>query len=476
MRTLSRLAALAALTAAPLAAQSADTPPNALPPVAAGPAVARYQSDVDRIVDAATRDSAAWRRMAELTDTFGPRLAGSQALERALDWVLAEMKKDGLQNVRGEPVMVPRWVRGAESAVLVTPTRRKTLNILGLGGTVGTPPNGITAPVIVVSSFEELDRRAAEVKGKIVLFDVPFTSYGETVAYRGTGPSRAARHGAVAMLLRSVASYSMNTPHTGGLRYDTTAARIPAAAVTVEDAMLIHRVADRGQRVTVTLKLGARQHPDVPSKNVIGELVGREKPDEVVIVSGHMDSWDVGQGAMDDAGGVVVSWEAVKLLKRLGLTPRRTIRVVGYTNEENGLRGGQGYARAHAGEAAKHVFAMESDNGAFRPLGMGVTASDSAVAILRQVGALLGKVGATALTLGGGGADIGPLQQLGVPVAEPEVEGSRYFWFHHTDADTPDKLDPADMARLVAVIAAYAYVVADLPEALPRGPARTSAR
>ena len=240
--------------------------------------------------------------------------------------------------------------------------------------------------------------------------------------------------------------------------------------------MLMRRVADRGQKMTVTLKLGARLLPDAPSKNVIGELVGREKPDEVVILSGHMDSWDVGQGAMDDAGGVVVSWEAVKLLKRLGLTPRRTIRVVGWTNEENGLRGGTGYAQRHAADAAKHVFAMESDNGAFRPLGMGVTASDSAVAILRQVGALLGRVGATALTLGGGGADTGPLQQLGVPVGEPEVDGSKYFWFHHTQADTPDKLDPADMAKLVAVLAVYAYVVADLPEALPRGAARTSVR
>jgi carboxypeptidase Q len=268
--------------------------------------------------------------------------------------------------------------------VMVTPTRRKSLTILGLGGTVGTPAAGVTAPVVVVTSFDELQRRAAEVKGKIVLFDVPFTSYGETVAYRGAGPSRAAKLGAVGMLLRSVASYSMNTPHTGGLRYDTTVAKIPAAAVTVEDAELMHRAIDRGQSVTVTLKLSGRFLPDAPSKNAIGELVGREKPDEIVIVSGHMDSWDVGQGAMDDAGGVVVSWEAVKLLKRLGLTPRRTIRVIGWTNEENGGRGGQGYAKAHAAEAAKHVFAMESDNGAFRPLGMGVTAPDSAVCRRRR--------------------------------------------------------------------------------------------
>jgi carboxypeptidase Q len=482
-------AALTALVSLPLAAQTPNAPargtpshvgtaevPNALPAVTPGPSVAAYQATVDRIIAEAQKDSAAWKRMAELTDTFGPRLSGTPALEAALDWVLATMKKDGLQNVRGEPVMVPHWDRGAESAVMVTPTRRKSLTILGLGGTVGTPAAGVTAPVVVMSSFDELERRAAEVKGKIVLFDVPFTSYGETVAYRGAGPSRVAKLGAVGMLLRSVASYSMNTPHTGGLRYDTTVAKIPAAAVAVEDAELMHRAIDRGQPVAVTLKLGGRFLPDAPSKNAIGELVGREKPDEIVIVSGHMDSWDVGQGAMDDAGGVVVSWEAVTLLKRLGLTPRRTIRVIGWTNEENGGRGGQGYAKAHAAEAAKHVFAMESDNGAFRPLGMGVTAPDSAVAVLRQVGALLGGLQATAVTLGGGGADTGPLQRLGVPVGEPEVDGSKYFWFHHTNADMPDKLDPAEMAKLVGLVAAYAYVIADLPEALPHGAPRATAQ
>jgi carboxypeptidase Q len=323
-----------------------------------------------------------------------------------------------------------------------------------------------------VTSFDDLKAKAASVKGKIVLFDVPFTSYGETVVYRATGASRAAKLGAVAMLLRSVASYSINSPHTGGLRYDTTVAKIPAAAVAVEDAMIMHRMLDRGQPVTVTLKMGARMLPDAPSKNVIGELVGREHPEQVVIVSGHMDSWDVGQGAMDDAGGVTAAWEAVRILKRLGLTPRRTIRVVGWTNEENGGRGGQGYRRAHDADVANHVFAMESDNGAFRPLGMGITASDSAVVVLRQVGALLGKLGATAVTLGGGGADTGPLSQAGGAVGEPEVDGARYFWFHHSNGDTPDKLDPADMQKVAAVLAVYAYVVADLPDRLPNATPR----
>ena len=416
-------------------------------------------------MDAATRDSAAWMRIAELTDTFGHRLSGSEALEHAIDWTLARMREDGLENVRGEPVMVPHWVRGAESAELITP-RRKPMAILGLGGSVGTPAGGITAPVLVVTSFDDLTRRAAEARGKIVLFDVPFTSYGETVRYRSAGASAAAKAGAVAMLLRSVASFSMNTPHTGSLRYDTTATRIPAAAVTVEDAMMLHRMQERGQPVSVQLVMGARQLPDAPSRNVVAELRGRELPDEVVVMGGHIDSWDVGQGAMDDAGGLVAAWEAVRLMKALGLRPRRTVRVVGWTNEENGTRGGQGYRAAHANEIDKHQFAMESDNGVFRPFGIAVVANDSATAMLRRIAPLLARIGADSVVKGGGEADIGPLLAAGVPGAGLEVDGTRYFWFHHTNADTPDKLDPRDVARCVATMAVYAYVLAEMPERL----------
>jgi carboxypeptidase Q len=343
--------------------------------------------------------------------------------------------------------------------------------LLGLGGTVGTPATGITAPVLVVTSFDDLQKRAAEARGRIVLFDVPFTNYGQTVQYRGTGATAAARAGAVAMLLRSVTPFSMNTPHTGGLRYDTTVARIPAAAITVEDAMLLHRLQDRGQPISVRLVMGARTLPDAPSRNVVAELRGRDLPDEVVVMGGHIDSWDVGQGAMDDAGGVVAAWEAVRLMKALGLRPRRTIRVVGWTNEENGTRGGRGYRDAHAAEVDKHVFAMESDNGVFRPFGIAAVGTDSALAMLRRIAPLLARIGADSVTKGGGEADIGPLLAAGVPGAGLEVDGTRYFWYHHTSADTPDKLDPRDVARCVAVMAVYAYVLAEMPERLPRSAA-----
>jgi carboxypeptidase Q len=318
--------------------------------------------------------------------------------------------------------------------------------------------------VLVVGSLEELARRAAEAKGRIVLLDVPFTEYTATRHVRTDGPSAAARAGAVACLIRSVATFSMRNPHTGATLYDSTAARIPAAALSVEDAMMLHRLQDRGEPMVVTLRMGAHTLPDAPSRNVVAEIVGREKPDEVVVLGGHIDSWDVGQGAMDDGGGSVAAWEAVRLLKRLGLRPRRTVRVVLWTNEENGGRGAEAYAKAHAGELSRHVMAMESDNGVFNPRGYVLGGSDSAAAVIRQVAALMQPIGATGLERvdGSPAADTEPLAAAGVPAMELDVDGSRYFWYHHSDADMLDKLDPAELARCVAAMAVMADVVADL--------------
>jgi carboxypeptidase Q len=443
----------------------------ALAPVSAGAqSVEPYRAAADRLIDAAMRDSAAWNRIAELTDTFGHRVSGSVALERAIDWTLERMRADGLENVRGERAMVRHWERGTESAELITP-RRKPLAMLGLGGSVGTPSGGITAPVVVVTSFDDLTKRGAAVKGKIVLFDVPFTEYEATRLYRTGGASAAAKQGAVAMLLRSVASFSINSPHTGNMRYDSTVAvKIPAAAIAVEDAMLLHRMQDRGQQVSVRLVMSARELPPAPSRNVVAELRGREKPDEVVVFGGHIDSWDVGQGALDDAGGVVIAWEALRLMKTLGLRPRRTIRVVGWTDEEQRTSGGDAYRAAHAAEVDKHVFALESDNGVFRPYGIQVVGTDSAIAMVRRIAPLLRRIGADSVSRGDGEADIGPLLAAGVPGAGLHVDVTRYFWYHHTDADTPDKLDPRDVARCVATMAVYAYVLAEMPERLPRTP------
>jgi len=340
--------------------------------------------------------------------------------------------------------------------------------MLALGGSIGTPPEGIRAEVMVVSTFDELSERADEARGRIVLFDAPFTNYGRTVQYRMQGAIAAARAGAVASIIRSVTPYSQQTPHTGTMAYADDVRRIPHAAITVEDAEFIHRAIDRGERVELHLRMEAKTLPDTWSRNVVAELVGSEFPNEIVVLGGHIDSWDVGQGAMDDAGGVVVAWEAVRLMKELGLRPRRTVRVVGWTNEENGLRGGNGYRDQHMDEVDDHVLAMESDGGVFKPAGFGFTGSDAARAMVEDIATLLDRIEAGAMGPGGGGADIGPIMQLGVPGMGLRVDGTRYFWYHHTASDTIDKLDPHEVALSVATMAVMAYVVADMPERLPR--------
>ena len=440
-----------------------------VPAMASSQSIAeRNRTAADRIMGAAVADSSAWDRIAELTERYGSRFSGSESLEQAIDWIIARMQADALDNVRGEHVMVPRWVRGRESAELMTP-RRQVLPMLGLGGSIGTPAKGISAEVLVVASYDDLKARAGSAKGKIVLFNAPFTNYGATVAYRQLGAVEAAKAGAVASLIRSVTPYSMRTPHTGSMRYDSTVRKIPHAAITPEDADMIARMTARGEKVVVKLTMAARMLPDAPSRNVMGELRGTQRPEEVVVMGGHIDSWDVGRGAMDDAGGVVVAWEAIRLLKKLGLRPRRTIRVVGWTNEENGMRGGNAYRDTHKDEVRQHVLAIESDGGVFRPLGFGFTGSDAAFDVVQQIGRLLDPINAGAIRRGGGGADIGPIMELGVPGMGLNVEDSKYFWYHHTDADTVDKLDPRDVALCVATMAVMAYVVADMPDRLAFG-------
>ncbi len=415
-----------------------------------------------RVMEAALESPVTWERLAELVDRFGPRFSGSENLEAALDWILEGMEADGLENVRAETVMVPRWIRGPESAELLAP-RHDRLTLLGLGPSVPTPPGGIRAEVLVVESFAELEARAGEAGGKIVLFDVPFTTYGETVQYRTRGAVEAARAGAVASLVRSVTPFSMDTPHTGMMVYEEGVPRIPHAALTLEDAAMLHRMQERGERMEVLLKMESVNEGMVPSRNIMAEITGREYPDQVVVLGGHTDSWDVGQGAMDDAGGVVAAWEAVRLMKELGLRPRRTVRVVGWTAEELGIFGGEAYAGAPGRAAEEHVLGIESDSGLFSPLGFGFTGPDGVFAVVQEIGRILEPIGAGAVTRGGGGADIGPMMRQGMPGMGLRVEPERYFWYHHTHADTLDKLDPDDVARCVAAMAVMAYVMADLP-------------
>ena len=402
-----------------------------------------------------------------MLDTFGPRFTGSSNLEKALEWILDEMNADGLDNVHGEDVKVPKWIRGKESAQMTLPWK-KDLAILGLGGSVGTGSKGISGEVFVVNSFDDLRARASQANGKIVLYNVPFVTYGKTVQYRYRGASEAAKVGAIASLVRSVGPYSMNTPHTGTSAYEDGVKKIPHAAITLEDAAMMGRMQARGLKIKVKLYMEGRFVKDVMSQNVMGEIRGSVFPDEVIVLGGHIDSWDAGQGAHDDGGGCVAAWQAIKLIKDLGLKPKRTIRAVMWTNEENGLRGGEAYRDAHLSELDNHILAMESDAGVFKPSGFGFTGSDNAFNVLQDIGTLLERIESGIITKGGGGADIGPIMREGVPGMGLKVDGTRYFWYHHTDADTFDKVDRDEFNRCVATMAVMAYVVADMSERLPR--------
>jgi carboxypeptidase Q len=419
------------------------------------------------LIDAATNSDFAYQRLARLCDTFGPRFSGSTNLEAALDWILAQMKNDGLENVHGEEVMVPHWVRGAESAELLEPRARR-LPMLGLGGSIATPPEGITAEVLVVKSFADLTERAGEAPGKIVLFNVPFTTYGETVAIRTRGAVAAAKVGAVASLIRTVAPFSIQSPHTGSMSYSNGVRKIPHAAITVEDAEMMQRMQDRGEKVVVRLMMSAAQLPDAPSSNVVAEIIGRENPEEVVLVSGHIDSWDVGQGAMDDGGGAMSAWEAVRLMRGLGLRPRRTVRVVLWTNEENGSAGAHGYERLHHDELTRHVVAMESDRGTFKPEGFSFVGSDAAREMIRAMAQPLACLGAAKILDSGSDTDVGVLGRDDVPTLALVDDETKYFWYHHSDGDTMDKLNPRELSACAAAMAVMAWQVADAPEALPR--------
>jgi carboxypeptidase Q len=341
--------------------------------------------------------------------------------------------------------------------------------VLGLGGTTNTPPEGLTAPVLVVTNFAELEERRFEAAGRIVVFHPPFTSYNAIVRYRQHGAIEAGRVGAVASLVRSATPFSLQTPHTGAMSYDPEVRRIPHAAITVEEAERLLRWQRRGRAPVLRLRLGARTEPDTVSRNVIAELPGLEDPQEIIVVGGHFDSWDVGQGALDDAGGCIAAWEALRLLKELGYRPRRTLRLVLWTNEENGLRGARAYPEHHREELNRHVVAIESDWGIGPLRGFAFTGSERANTQLRTVLPLLTPLGCDQLRAGAGGSDLGPLLQRGVPVMDLWTDQQRnYFWFHHTAADTVDKVDPVELNRCVASLAVMLYALSEMPEPLAR--------
>jgi len=431
-----------------------------------------------RLQQAALNSDYAYRQVAHLANNIGSRLSGSEQAAEAVAYVASELRAIGCE-VQLEKVMVPHWVRGEETAALVqfpaqAPNTTQKIVLCALGESVATPADGIIAEVIAVRNFDELKSLPREkVAGKILLFNYPFDKqmaaqgrgnegYGEAVVYRSDGPSAAARQGAVACLIRSVGGADYRLPHTGQTDYANDTPKIPAGAVTAEDADLIADLVRQGP-VKMKLVLTPQQLPDVESYNVIGDIKGSEHPEQVIVVSGHLDSWDLGTGAIDDGAGVAVSMEAANLMQKLHLKPKRTIRVIAWMNEENGLAGSKQYEKDHEKEWMNHFAAMETDGGAGHPLGINIKGNAEVKKMLAPVAAILEQSGAGMLNLVEHcGADIGPMEKAGVPAFSPIQDSRFYFNYHHTAADTLDKIVPKELAENSAVVAVLAYALANM--------------
>ena len=460
---------------------STSTPTPTATPVVFSP---QTLADLKRLQQAALSSDYAYKQVARLANNIGPRLSGSAQAAKSVEYVASELKAIGCE-VQLERVMVPHWVRREETATLVQfpgQAEKTTQKIVlcALGASIATPADGITAEVIAIRNFDELKSFPRnKVTGKIVLFNYPFDkqmaaegrggeAYGEAVVYRGDGPSAAARQGAVACLIRSVGGADYRLPHTGQTRYADDAPKIPAGAVTAEDADLIADLVRQGP-VKMKLILTPQQLPDVESANVIGDIKGSEHPEQVIIVSGHLDSWDLGTGAIDDAAGVAVSMEAENLIQKLHLKPKRTIRVIAWMNEENGSAGSKQYGKDHEKEMSNHFAAMETDGGAGHPLGINIKGKPEVKKMLAPVAAILQESGAGMLNLVEHcGADIEPLEKAGVPAFSPIQDSRFYFNYHHTAADTLDKIMPKELAENSAVVAVTAYALANVEQSLPR--------
>lgn len=441
-------------------------------------------SELKTLQKAAIASDYAYKQTAHLSDNIGPRLSGSPQAQHAVEYVAGELRKLGL-DVRLQKVMVPHWVRGAESGRIVQwpgmaqGTTQKIV-LTALGGSISTGAEGITADVVVVSNFDELNALGPEkVQGKIVLFNYKYdremmdsgfglAAYGDAVAYRFGGATAAARLGAVGALVRSSGGSQNRLAHTGSMGYADGVTKIPGAAVTFEDAELIANLASQG-RVRINMLVTPQTLPDAVSYNVIGDLKGSEKPDEVVIVSGHLDSWDLATGAIDDAAGVAVSMQTAYLLKQLRLQPKRTIRVIAWMNEENGGRGSEAYAAEQAANTANHFAAIESDLGASHPLGFNFAGKPAAIPFFAAISNILRSQGSGLSQVQAGvGSDVGRLTQRGVPSFSPWFDQRTYFKYHHTAADTLDKVIPKELAEVGSVVAVLAYGLANLEQPLPR--------
>lgn len=442
-------------------------------------------AELKRIQKAALESNYAYRRLAHLTNAIGPRLTGSPQAQKAVEYVADELRKAGL-DVRLQKLTVPHWVRGHETGEIVqwqgmAPGTTQKIVLAALGGSVATPSQGITAEIVVVNSFEELEALGrAKVAGKIVVFNNKFdrelqdsgfggAAYGQAVNYRFNGAIAAARLGALAVLIRSAGGSQNRLVHTGAMGYDPNVEKIPAATITFEDAETLAYLAAAG-RVRVHITLTPQTLPDATSYNVIADVKGSDRPDEVVVVGGHLDSWDLGTGALDDGAGVTASMQVGFLVKFLKLKPKRTIRIIAYMNEENGGVGGRMYAEEQKNNLERHFAAIESDLGASHTIGFVFSGKREALPFFAPISRVLLEQGAGQVQyqFGGVGADIGPLTRGGVPSFAPWFDQRSYFNYHHTAADTFDKIDPRELAELGSVLAVLTYGLANLEQPLPR--------
>jgi len=436
---------------------------------------------IRRLADTILTDGKAYGDLRELTKTVGARLSGSAGYYKAEKWGQAALTGAMADKVWLQECMVPHWVRGGKDSARWNAGAPKTgtynahyvmtggLDILALGNSVGTGPAGITAPLVLIHNFDELEQRKDELKGKIVfynykfnpLFVETFQAYGDAVRYRGAGASRAAKYGALAVLVRSMSSSVDNNPHTGALIYADSTQKIPAAAVGLRDADRLAALLEGPPRgVSVYLRTNAQMLPDTLAHNVIGELRGSEFPDQYITVGGHLDSWDPAEGAMDDGAGCVQSIEVLRALKAIGYKPRHTIRVVLFANEENGGRGGRAYAAAAKAAGEKHLLGLESDNGGFTPRGFTLSLSEEKLAAMTPWLKLLKPYGVYAFEKGGGGSDVNPLgPQLGAVVGELRPDSQRYFDYHHARNDVLENVNKRELELGATNMAALVYLV-----------------
>lgn len=427
---------------------------------------------IRRIADEILVNGRAYENLRVLTKQVGQRLTASPGWYKAEAWGVQTLKEAGAENVYLQQCMVPHWVRGGRDEARFFQGNNKlgqTLDVLALGNTTGTGLKGLTAPVILINSFDELEKRKDEVKGKIVFYNYKFNprfvrtfqAYGDANRYRGQGPTRAARYGAVGAIVRSMTHAADNHPHTGGTNYNDSFPKIPALAVGIQDAdKLAEAITKSNNNVRLYMRSNAKMLPDTIGHNVIGEIRGSEFPEEIITVGGHLDSWDPAEGAHDDGAGCVHSIEVLRALKAIGYKPKRTIRVVLFANEENGLRGGNKYAEEAKAKNEKHIFALESDAGGFTPRGFGFTMSKERLQKVRQWLPLLMPYGTTELNEGGGGADIGPLNRnLGTPVAGFVPDSQRYFDIHHARSDVFEAVNKRELELGAVNMAALIYLI-----------------